>query len=125
MDRNRTVWALAVFAVSVAAYALTACPTVYVGDSGDLITASYNLGVPHPSGYPLYMILGKAFFIELPQCQQQRPTDRDVRLGFKTPEEQPRSHSQRRGPVNDVGPYSRIVAMLQQPPNVVGLAQLQ
>jgi Tfp pilus assembly protein PilF len=51
----------AVFAAAMAGYLLTLCPTVYVGDSGDFITASYNLGVAHPTGYPLYMIAGKLF----------------------------------------------------------------
>jgi tetratricopeptide (TPR) repeat protein len=50
-----------VFAVSMALYLLTLCPTVYSGDSGDLTTASYTLGVAHPTGYPFYMIVGKAF----------------------------------------------------------------
>ncbi|MEI7905064.1 MAG: DUF2723 domain-containing protein, partial [Candidatus Firestonebacteria bacterium] len=38
---------------------MTICPTVYVGDSGEMITASYFLGIPHPPGYPLYTMLGK------------------------------------------------------------------
>jgi tetratricopeptide (TPR) repeat protein len=52
-------------------YALGACRTAYVGDSGDLLTAIAVLGIPHPSGYPLYVLLGKAwglllFFLPLP-----------------------------------------------------------
>ena len=31
------------------------------GDGGDLITAAYTLGVPHPTGYPTYCLLGKLF----------------------------------------------------------------
>ncbi|MFH1403101.1 MAG: DUF2723 domain-containing protein [Candidatus Altiarchaeota archaeon] len=50
-----------VFFISLIAYLLTLCPTVYGGDSGDFITAAYTLGVPHPTGYPLYTILGKLF----------------------------------------------------------------
>lgn len=30
-------------------------------DGGELITASMTLGVPHPPGYPLYILLGKLF----------------------------------------------------------------
>lgn len=30
-------------------------------DSNELITASYILGVPHPPGYPLYVLVGKLF----------------------------------------------------------------
>jgi tetratricopeptide (TPR) repeat protein len=53
---------LAVFVV----YALGACPTIYVGDSGELVTAVYTLGIPHPSGYPLYVLLGKLWTLLLP-----------------------------------------------------------
>ena len=50
-----------VFAASMVLYLMTLCPTVYNGDSGDLTTASYVLGVAHPTGYPLYMLVGKIF----------------------------------------------------------------
>lgn len=30
-------------------------------DGGELITASYTLGVPHPPGYPTYVLLGRLF----------------------------------------------------------------
>ncbi len=42
-------------------YASGACPTIYVGDSGELVTAVHTLGIPHPSGYPLYVLLGKVW----------------------------------------------------------------
>lgn len=44
-------------AVSLAVYIYTLAPTVTLQDSGEFITASYNLGVPHPPGYPLWTIL--------------------------------------------------------------------
>src|SRR5258708_7037796 len=31
---------------------------IYSGDLGDLVTAAYVFGVPHPSGYPLFTFLG-------------------------------------------------------------------
>ncbi len=31
---------------------------IYGGDSGDLVTAAFEMGVPHPPGYPLYTFLG-------------------------------------------------------------------
>src|ERR1035437_48742 len=37
----------------------TAPPTIYLGDSGEIAAAAYNLGIPHPPGYPLDMLLGK------------------------------------------------------------------
>lgn len=42
-------------------YLSTMCPTIYVGDSGELTTAAFALGIPHNSGYPLYCLLGKLF----------------------------------------------------------------
>jgi tetratricopeptide (TPR) repeat protein len=52
-------------------YVLGACRTAYVGDSGDLLTAVAVLGIPHPSGYPLYVLLGRLWallfgFLPLP-----------------------------------------------------------
>lgn len=43
----------------LAIYASGACPTIYAGDSGELVTAVHVLGIPHPTGYPLYVLLGK------------------------------------------------------------------
>lgn len=42
-------------------YASTACPTVWFGDSGELIAAAACLGVAHPPGYPLWTALGRVF----------------------------------------------------------------
>lgn len=42
-------------------YLLTVCPTVYLGDSGELTAAAFSLGIPHNSGYPIYALLGKLF----------------------------------------------------------------
>lgn len=33
----------------------------FSGDGGELITASYTWGIPHPPGYPTYVVLGKLF----------------------------------------------------------------
>ena len=49
-----------------AVYAVGACPTIYVGDSGELVTAVHLLGIPHPTGYPLYVLLGKPWTLALP-----------------------------------------------------------
>lgn len=42
-------------------YWLTLAPTVYGLDSAEFSVASYKLGVPHATGYPLYVMLGKLF----------------------------------------------------------------
>lgn len=47
-------------------YAWGACRTIYVGDSGELVTAAAILGIPHPSGYPLYVLLGHLWITLLP-----------------------------------------------------------
>ena len=47
--------------LTMSLYIFTACPTIYPGDSGEIVTAAYFLGIPHPPGYPLYMMLGKLF----------------------------------------------------------------
>ena len=46
-------------------YMKTLAPTVSFFDSGELISAAYTLGVAHPPGYPLYVLLGW-FFSKLP-----------------------------------------------------------
>ncbi len=47
------VWVLTLFLLS---------PTVTRGgDCGELIAASYTLGIPHPSGYPVWALLGRIF----------------------------------------------------------------
>jgi tetratricopeptide (TPR) repeat protein len=53
--------ALLLFLISFGIYLKTLCPTVYVGDSGELIAAVHTLGIPHNPGYPLYCLLGKLF----------------------------------------------------------------
>lgn len=56
---KRTEWLA--FAVPLAVYSLTLCPTVYWDDAGELIAAAYTLGIPHPPGHPLYAIVGRIF----------------------------------------------------------------
>lgn len=57
--RYRT--AIIVVSLPFVVYLLTICPTVYLGDSGELTAAAFSLGIPHNSGYPLYAQLGKLF----------------------------------------------------------------
>ncbi len=49
------------FFISFGIYLKTLCPTITFADSGELITASYFLGIPHPPGSPLYCLLGRLF----------------------------------------------------------------
>jgi tetratricopeptide (TPR) repeat protein len=57
---------LAIFALTFSIYAGGASRTIYVGDSGELVTAVGILGIPHPSGYPLYVLLGKLWTLLVP-----------------------------------------------------------
>ncbi len=42
-------------------YALTLYPSVAGGDAGELVSAAWTFGVPHPPGYPLFALLARAF----------------------------------------------------------------
>ena len=46
-----------VFFVSLAVYSWTLAPTVTLVDSGELIVAARSLGIAHPPGFPLYLVL--------------------------------------------------------------------
>lgn len=46
-------------------YLTTLAPGLTLGDGGEMIAAAYFLGVPHPSGFPLWVILNH-FFTLLP-----------------------------------------------------------
>ncbi len=48
-------------AASLAVYLWTLAPTVLADDSAELVAAIHVLGVPHPTGYPIYILLGKLF----------------------------------------------------------------
>jgi hypothetical protein len=58
--------ALATAVVALAVYLLTLCPSVYVEGSGELIGAVHFLGTPHPTGYPLFCLIGRLFSAGLP-----------------------------------------------------------
>ncbi|MBI4547344.1 MAG: DUF2723 domain-containing protein [Ignavibacteriae bacterium] len=47
--------------VSFIIYLQTLCPTVSFIDSGELATVAYTLGVAHPTGYPLFTLIGWIF----------------------------------------------------------------
>lgn len=50
-----------VFTLTMAVYLFTLAPTVAMEDSGEFIAAVYVFGIPHPPGFPLYVLLGKLF----------------------------------------------------------------
>ncbi|MBN1581669.1 MAG: DUF2723 domain-containing protein [Anaerolineae bacterium] len=55
------IWDVVVFASPLALYTITLAPSVLPGDSGEFQFVIPTLGIPHPTGYPLYLVLGKLF----------------------------------------------------------------
>lgn len=58
--RRLAVCAAIISAMSLALFAWTLAPTVTLVDSGELIIAARTLGVAHPPGFPLYLLLAGA-----------------------------------------------------------------
>src|SRR6059058_6393417 len=55
--------ALAVSLGALALYLITLSPSTAMWDTSEYITAAYTLGLPHPPGNPLFVILGRVFSI--------------------------------------------------------------
>jgi hypothetical protein len=55
--------ALAVSAVTLVLYLLTLAPSTAMWDTSEYIAAAYTLGIPHPPGNPLFVIIGRVFSI--------------------------------------------------------------
>lgn len=53
--------AVGVFLISLAVFVKTAAPTVSFWDSGEFIACAFTLGIPHPPGAPLYLLIGRLF----------------------------------------------------------------
>lgn len=58
---NDKILIIFIILISGLIYYFTVCPSIYIDDSSEFVTASLTLSIPHPSGYPLYTILGKIF----------------------------------------------------------------
>ena len=50
-----------VFLSTLAVYTLTVTTSIPFWDSGEYIATSFILGVPHPPGTPLYVLIGRLF----------------------------------------------------------------
>lgn len=54
------------FVLVISVYTKTLYPSIPGGDSGELVAESCHLGVAHPPGYPLYLLIHHACF----QCMR-------------------------------------------------------
>ncbi|MBE2198196.1 MAG: DUF2723 domain-containing protein, partial [Anaerolinea sp.] len=63
MNRETTITATISGSIALGVYLLTLAPDLtwshWSSDGGELITAAVTLGIPHPPGYPTYVLLGK------------------------------------------------------------------
>jgi len=59
--RVRLICAVLVFVAAITLYLSTLAPTVTLVDSGELMLAAKTLGVAHPPGFPLYVLLTHLF----------------------------------------------------------------
>ncbi|MGH7355705.1 MAG: protein O-mannosyl-transferase family [Candidatus Rokuibacteriota bacterium] len=51
---------------SLGLYTRTLAPTFYLWDSAELAAGAWTLGIVHPTGYPLYLLLAKGFMLLVP-----------------------------------------------------------
>ena len=60
IKENRIIATCALF-MSFVIYIMTMAPTTSFWDCGEFIATSFTMGVPHPPGSPLYLLLGNVF----------------------------------------------------------------
>lgn len=61
MKKLTYIYGIAAGIIAFAVYILTLAPTVWFIDSGELAAVATTLGIAHPTGYPLFTIIGHIF----------------------------------------------------------------
>ena len=61
MKRTDTLIAAGLFLGSLVLYIRTLAPSLLFGDSAEFQTIAHTLGIGHPTGYPVYVLLARLF----------------------------------------------------------------
>lgn len=61
MKKLTYIYGIAAGVIAFAVYIMTLAPTVWFIDSGELAAVATTLGIAHPTGYPLFTIIGHIF----------------------------------------------------------------
>lgn len=61
LSRERLLFAGLTFLAVFISYVVTLAPTLTFWDAGEFVATSYILGVPHPPGTPLFVLIGHVF----------------------------------------------------------------
>lgn len=60
-DHRKIIYQILSFLIPFIVYVITLAPSVTFIDAGELATVATKLGVAHPTGYPLFTVLGNLF----------------------------------------------------------------
>ncbi len=61
MNKENVVYRSLLFSLTLIIYLVCIPKHYFIGDSAELITNIITMGVAHPPGYPLYLLIGKGF----------------------------------------------------------------